>query len=234
MTERSSIFDMIGPVMIGPSSSHTAGVARIGRVARLILGAEPTEAAITFFNSFATTYEGHGSDRAVVAGLLGYSPDDRRLRDALEIAQQKGVQLRWRALNSAPKLHPNTLLIEAKAGERQVSVMGVSRGGGLITIVEIDGFHANIIGQSHLLLVLADDIPGSIALITTPIAQDGCNVATLIVTRRARQKDAKLIFELDDPIKPETLEHLRGLHWVKEVIYISKEELEAGTDTLDA
>lgn len=234
MTERSSIFDMIGPVMIGPSSSHTAGVARIGRVARLILGAEPTEAAITFFNSFATTYEGHGSDRAVVAGLLGYSPDDRRLRDALEIARQKGVQLRWRALNSAPKLHPNTLLIEAKAGERQVSVMGVSRGGGLITIVEIDGFHANIVGQSHLLLVLADDIPGSIALITTPIAQDGCNVATLIVTRRARQKDAKLIFELDDPIKPETLEHLRGLHWVKEVVYIAKEELEAGTDTREA
>lgn len=234
MTERSSIFDMIGPVMIGPSSSHTAGVARIGRVARLILGAEPTEAAITFFNSFATTYEGHGSDRAVVAGLLGYSPDDRRLRDALEIARQKGVQLRWRALNSAPKLHPNTLLIEAKAGERQVSVMGVSRGGGLITVVEIDGFHANIVGQSHLLLVLADDIPGSIALITTPIAQDGCNVATLIVTRRARQKDAKLIFELDDPISPETLEHLRGLHWVKEVVYIAKEELEAGTDTQEA
>jgi L-serine dehydratase len=170
MTERSSIFDMIGPVMIGPSSSHTAGVARIGRVTRLILGQEPTDVTVTFFNSFATTYEGHGSDRAVIAGLLGFSPDDRRLRDALHIAAQKGINIRWRALNSAPKLHPNTLLIEARAGDRTVSVMGVSRGGGLITIVEIDGFHANIVGQSYLLLILAEDIPGSIALITTPIA----------------------------------------------------------------
>jgi len=230
MSERSSIFDMIGPVMIGPSSSHTAGVARIGRMARLILGEEPTDVTVTFYNSFATTYEGHGSDRAVLSGLMDYSPDDRRLRDALLIAEKKGIHLHWRALNSAPKMHPNTLQVDARAGNHSVSVVGVSRGGGLITITQIDGFHANLSGQSTVLLVLAQDIPGSIALITTPIAADNCNIATLIVTRRARQNDAKLIFELDDELSSETLNHMKLLHWVKEVVYIPRVLFSRGTN----
>lgn len=220
MAERSSIFDMIGPVMIGPSSSHTAGVARIGRMARKILEEEPEEATITFYNSFAATYEGHGSDRAVAAGLLDFAPDDARLRDALKIADERGIKLKFQAVNSAPRLHPNSIRIQSRKGGRFRETLGVSRGGGLITIEEIDGFHANISGQSTTLIILAEDAVGSIAYITMPIATDQANVATLVVTRRAKKHDAMLIFELDAEIRKETLDYLRSYPWVKYVTYI--------------
>src|SRR5919107_2562504 len=109
MSGRSSIFDMIGPIMIGPSSSHTAGVVRIARVARHILGTQPTEAVITFYNSFARTYEGHGSDRAIVAGLLGYAPDDTRIRTAFDHATEAGLDYRFQSVGNASTMHPNNI-----------------------------------------------------------------------------------------------------------------------------
>ena len=197
MAERSSIFDMIGPVMIGPSSSHTAGVVRIGRMARNILGEEPRKITITFYNSFATTYEGHGSDRAVVAGLLGFQTDDDRIRNSIDIATEKGIEIYFKAMNSAPKLHPNTLKIEVEGSTKKKEIIGVSRGGGLYSIVEIDGFHANISGQATTLLIYADDAVGAIAYTTQVISDDPCNIGTLIVTRRAKNNIALHIYELD-------------------------------------
>lgn len=220
MAEKSSIFDMIGPVMIGPSSSHTAGVARIGRMARKILEQEPEEVTVTFYNSFATTYEGHGSDRAVVSGLMDFAPDDARLREALELAKSRGMKLHFQAVNSAPRLHPNTIRVRATAGARTREVLGISRGGGLITISEIDGFHANLSGQAATLIILAEDAVGSIAYLTMPISLDQANVATLIVTRRAKKNDALLIFELDSEIRQETLTYIRSYPWVKYITYI--------------
>lgn len=223
MAERSSIFDMIGPVMIGPSSSHTAGVVRIGRMARHILGEEPQEITITFYNSFATTYEGHGSDRAVIAGLLGFQTDDERIRNALDLAKERGIIIHFKAMNSAPKLHPNTLKIEVKGATKSKEVVGVSRGGGLYSVIEVDELHANISGQATTLLVYADDAVGAIAYVAQVISDNPCNIATLIVTRRAKNNIALQIYELDSPLSDETLEQLKNTPWVKEVIYIPYE-----------
>jgi len=223
MTERSSIFYILVPVMIGLSSSHTAGVVRIGRFTRKLLGKDPQMVTITFYNSFATTYEGHGSDRAILAGLMDFMTDDVQVRDALKIAQEKNIVYHFRSVQSAPRLHPNSIRVLAECEGKQVEVLGVSRGGGLITIAEIDGFHANLSGQSDTLAILADDVPGSIAFIADIVAHDDCNIATMTVTRRGKNNLAKLIMELDSALRPATLAYLSNLSWVKEVIFASHE-----------
>jgi L-serine dehydratase len=220
MTERSSIFDMIGPVMIGPSSSHTAGVARIGRLTRRLLGEPVSSAQITFYNSFATTYEGHGSDRALLAGLMDLAPDDERIREARALAEQVGLAFTIKAIGSAAKLHPNSVRIHAEGATRQIEVLGVSRGGGLVTIAEVDGFSADVSGQSYTLFVQAADVPGSIAFIASVVTHEQCNIATMNVSRKAKHSDAGLILELDSPLRPTTLDYLAQLHWVQSVNYI--------------
>src|SRR3712207_4413671 len=136
----SSIFDMIGPVMIGPSSSHTAGVVRIGRVAVKILGQVPEAAEIVFYNSFARPYEGHGSDRAIIAGLLDFATDDVRIRNSFDHAREQGLQYTFRSVGNASTMHPNTVKLVLKAPGRQVEVVGESKGGGLINIASVNGF----------------------------------------------------------------------------------------------
>ncbi|MCS6905414.1 MAG: L-serine ammonia-lyase, iron-sulfur-dependent subunit beta [Bacteroidia bacterium] len=217
---RSSIFDMIGPIMIGPSSSHTAGVARIGRMARKLLGETPKHVVLTFYNSFATTYEGHGSDRAAIGGLLDMSTDDERLRDALNIAQQSGIIIQMKSQSSAPKLHPNTIRILAQGETNTVEVLGVSRGGGLISITEIDGFFTNLSGVPNTLVILAQDIKGSIAFLSNIIAHDDCNIGTMTVARKGKNIDACLVLELDSPVRNTTLDYMRTLSWVKKVTFI--------------
>src|SRR5688500_2071438 len=126
MAEKSSVFDMIGPVMIGPSSSHTAGVVRIGRVARKLLGDKPDQADIIFYNSFARTYEGHGSDRAVIAGLLDYKTDDKRIKEALDIAVTEGLKYSFKSVGNASTLHPNTIRLSLRSGEKSMELLGES------------------------------------------------------------------------------------------------------------
>src|SRR5688572_23063259 len=134
MAEKSSVFDMIGPVMIGPSSSHTAGVVRIARTAIKILGGTPESVQVVFYNSFARTYEGHGSDRAIIAGLLDFKTDDKRIKEALEIADEKGLKYHFKSVGNASTLHPNTIKLVLRKGEETLEVVGESRGGGLINI----------------------------------------------------------------------------------------------------
>ena len=220
MSDRSSIFDMIGPVMIGPSSSHTAGVVRIGRVARRVLGCQPEHATITFYNSFAQTFEGHGSDKAVIGGLLDFKTDDAKIKTSLAIAEESILNYTFRASANASALHPNTIKIEMTAGERTASIIGVSRGGGLISIVEIDKIKCNFTAQAHTLIIDAKDKTGSIAYITAIIANDECNIATMTVGRSAKNADAKLVFELDSGLKPISIEYLQNLSWVNHVLYI--------------
>lgn len=220
MAEKSSIFDMIGPVMIGPSSSHTAGVVRIGRVARRLLGGKPDQADIVFYNSFARTYEGHGSDRAIIAGLLDYKTDDKRIKDALEIAPSEHLQYTFRSIGNASALHPNTIRLTLTKGERKVEVLGESKGGGLINIAEVDGFKAHFNASLHTLVITARDVKGSIAFISDVLAHDDCNIATMSVSRKGRNDIACLVIEMDSGLKPVTLEYLRSLAWIKEIIYI--------------
>lgn len=221
MPERSSIFDMIGPVMIGPSSSHTAAVARIGRIVRHLLGQAPESAVITFYNSFSRTYEGHGSDRAIVAGLLDFAPDDARLKHALELAREAGLSLSFKAVHHASQFHPNAIRLRLSAGLRHLQVLGISRGGGLISILEIDGFACQFSGQSETLVISARDVSGSVAFLTSIIAHEDCNIATMTVSRSARNDVAKLVIELDSPIRPLTVEYLRSVRWVLEVVYLT-------------
>jgi L-serine dehydratase len=220
MVERSSVFDMIGPVMIGPSSSHTAGVVRIGRTARKILGKQPVEATITFFNSFARTYEGHGSDRAIVAGLLDYKTDDKRIKEAFEHATSEGLKYSFKSVGNALTRHPNTVKLDLKAGEKAVQVIGESRGGGLIKITEVNGFSSGFTANLHTIIITASDTKGSIAYIANILSHDDCNIATMTVSRKGKNDLACLIIEMDSGLKAISLEYLRNLDWVKEVIYI--------------
>lgn len=225
MAEKSSVFDMIGPVMIGPSSSHTAGVVRIARAAIRLLGAAPEEAIITFYNSFARTYEGHGSDRAIIAGLLDFKTDDKRIKDAFTHAQELGLKYTFKSVGNASTMHPNTIKLNLKAVNREVEVIGQSRGGGVIKIVEVDGFSANFSATLHTLIIDAEDVAGSIAFIASVLAHDSCNIATMNVSRKGRNELARQFIEMDSGIKPITLEYLRQLSWVKYVIYIPNIDL---------
>ena len=212
---------MIGPVMIGPSSSHTAGVVRIARAAIRILGAVPAQATVTFYNSFARTYEGHGSDRAIVAGLLGYTPDDVRIRTAFDHATEAGLQYTFQSVGNASTMHPNTIKLNLTAPDgRQTEVLGQSRGGGVVRIVEVDGFPSDFSGSLHTLIIDADDVPGSIAFIASVIAHDNCNIATMMVSRKGRHDAARQFIEVDSPTKEITLTYLRQLDWVHGIIYI--------------
>src|SRR5690606_35237030 len=195
-------------------------VVRIGRVARRLLSARPDQAEITFYNSFARTYEGHGSDRAIIAGLLDFKTDDKRIRDALELATNEGLEYTFKSVGNASTLHPNTVRLVMKKDDRQVEVVGESRGGGLINISEFNGFKADFSASLHTLVITARDIKGSIAFISDVVAHDDCNIATMSVSRKGKHDLARLVIEMDSGLKPITLEYLRGLNWVTEVIYI--------------
>lgn len=220
MAEKSSIFDMIGPVMIGPSSSHTAGVVRIARAAIRILGGPAEEAEITFYNSFARTYEGHGSDRAVIAGLLDFKTDDLRIRESFQHAREAGLKYTFKSVANASALHPNSLKLLLRGQGRTVEVIGQSRGGGVIRIVEVDGFPADFSANMHTLMVEADDIKGSIAFIADVIAHDDINIAAMTVSRKGKNQVARQFIEMDSGLKPLTLAYIQQLSWIKNITYI--------------
>ncbi|MFZ5970422.1 MAG: L-serine ammonia-lyase, iron-sulfur-dependent subunit beta [Bacteroidota bacterium] len=221
MAEKSSIFDMIGPVMIGPSSSHTAGVVRIARVATKILGGIPEQAEVIFYNSFARTYEGHGSDRAIIAGLLDFKTDDKRIKDALDLAPQMGLHYTFKSVGNASTMHPNSIRLRiSRTNDEPIEVLGESKGGGIINIAEVNGFRADFSANLHTLIIFAEDKKGSIAFIANVLAHDDCNIATMSVSRKGKNDLACLVIEVDSGIKPVTFEYLKSLTWVKEVIYI--------------
>ena len=217
---KSSVFDMIGPVMIGPSSSHTAGVVRIARAAIRVLGAIPEEAVITFYNSFARTYEGHGSDKAILGGLLDLKTDDPGIKTSFELAKEKGLQYTFKSIGNASIYHPNTIKLNLKKGEQRIEVIGESLGGGVINIAEVDGFNANFSAQFHTLIIKADDISGAIAFISSVIAQEKTNIATMSVSRKGKNDLACHVIEMDSGIRSITIEYLKSLPWIKELIYI--------------
>lgn len=220
MSEKSSVFDMIGPVMIGPSSSHTAGVVRIARASRRVLGGMPDDAEITFYNSFARTYEGHGSDSAIIAGLLDFKTDDKRIKDSLELAKDAGLTYHFKSIGNASTLHPNTIKLILRKGDNVVEVIGESRGGGMINIAEVNGFKADFSANLHTVIITASDVKGSIAFIADVLAHDDCNIATMSVSRKGRNEVACLVIEMDSGIKPATLAYLQSLNWVIQIIYI--------------
>lgn len=213
---------MIGPVMIGPSSSHTAGVVRIGNAARKLFGEQPEKATITFYNSFARTYEGHGSDRAIVAGLLDFKTDDKRIKTALEIAETNNLKIRFKSVGNSSTMHPNTIAVKMESSNKKMSVIGESLGGGSIQIVDVDGFSARFSTALYTLIIRALDIKGSIAFMANVLSQAECNIATMTVSRKGKNDLACQVIEMDSDVNDVTLNYLTSLSFVKDIIYLPK------------
>ncbi|MEO5567278.1 MAG: L-serine ammonia-lyase, iron-sulfur-dependent subunit beta [Gemmatimonadaceae bacterium] len=219
-----SLLDIIGPVMVGPSSSHTAGACRIGLLARCLVGGTPQRASIELHGSFARTGEGHGTDKAIVAGLMGFKPDDERIRDALGIAEGEGLDFKFEKtrLGDDGVTHPNTARITLWHGDRESQLIGSSLGAGRILITEIDGFPVDVTGNYHTFVLIAEDIRGSIAAIATILAERGVNIAHLKLTRKQRGGDAFMVIDLDDPPPQGALDEVRALSWVRWSVALDK------------
>ena len=198
-----NLFDILGPVMVGPSSSHTAGAVRIGRMARTLLGAEVARADIGLHGSFADTGRGHGTDRALVAGLLGMKPDDLGIPQSFEIAANQGLEFHFHTARLRDA-HPNTAVLRLTgASGRKLEVVGASIGGGRINICQIDGITTNFGGDHNTLIVHNQDTPGHVAAVTTCLSQQGVNIATMQLYRSTAGGYAVMVLECDEPIPDE-------------------------------
>ena len=207
-----NLFDIVGPVMVGPSSSHTAGAVRIGQVSRHLLGESVKEAKILLHGSFLATGKGHGTDKALVAGLLGMAADDIRIPDSFDIGK---IQLK--------NAHPNSvkLLLVGESG-RNLEIVACSLGGGRIKICTIDGLEANFSGEYTTLVVHNDDQPGHVAEVTSMLAHKSVNIATMQLYRDHRGGSAVMVIECDKEIPEEGLNFLERLEGIQKVTYLAK------------
>ena len=217
-----SLLDIIGPVMVGPSSSHTAGACRLGLLARNLVGGTPEKARIELHGSFARTGEGHGTDKAIAGGLMGFRPDDERLRDALEIAQGEGLDYVFEKTTLDDDAHPNTTRITVERGERHAVMTGASLGAGRILVTEINGYAVEVSGTYHTIVLIAEDVKGSVAAIATILAEHGINIANLRLTRKQRGGDAFMVIEVDDAPGEPLRDEIRSLPWVRWAFRLDK------------
>lgn len=216
-----NIFDILGPIMVGPSSSHTAGAVKIGKVARMLLGAEPKHAWITLHGSFAATGAGHGTDKALIAGLLGMNPDDMRIPDSELIAEQQGLEycFQTKYIRGA---HPNTAVIRVDDGMgKEVNMQASSIGGGRIRVNGIDGIHVDFSAESPTLIVNNEDRPGHVAAVTSILAEADINIATLTLNRGKRGGKAIFVTETDLDIPSFVVEKISRIPGVLKVTYLN-------------
>ena len=208
MVRQRSVFDIIGPVMIGPSSSHTAGACRLGELARAVFGATPQRAHVLLHGSFASTGRGHGTDLALAAGLLGMRPDDERIPDAFEIARQAGLEIDF-AEADLGDAHPNTavFIMSDDAGNR-MTVRGSSLGGGDVIVTEIDSYDVEMTGELPLMIVAHVDRPGQIAGVTSVLAENSVNVASMHVSREHKGAGALMLIETDVEVPVQAAESI--------------------------
>jgi L-serine dehydratase len=216
-----SILDVMGPVMVGPSSSHTAGTARLGRVAREILDEEPLEVHFFLHPPLAATYRGHGSDFALVGGAIGLNVDDPRIPEAIRIAEQMEVKVEF-GEEDLGEVHPNTVRIETKGATREVEIIGSSIGGGVIEVFKINGFQSRFKGDSPTLLLFYRDRRGVIAEVANIIADEGINIASLYCSRKQRGKDAFMQVDVDSPLSKAALERIGSLVDVADARYLDR------------
>jgi L-serine dehydratase len=216
-----SIFDILGPVMVGPSSSHTAGAVRIGLMARLLLKEKPIYADVGFYGSFAATYLGHGTDRAIAAGLLGMQPDDMRIPSSLDIAKEQGLSIYFSAVNISDA-HPNTALLtlQGEKGNR-IAVQASSIGGGRIMINKIDGIDVNFNAEMPTLIVHNSDQPGHVALVTTLLYKNNINIASMQLYRNERGGYAVMVIETDQCIPHDIITQIQHFVGVIKVTYVN-------------
>jgi L-serine dehydratase len=214
-----SVFDIIGPVMIGPSSSHTAGAARIGRVARSLFGREPKWANISLYGSFAETYKGHGTDVAIIGGILDFDTDDERIINAIQIAEEKGMKLHFIEEEAVPD-HPNTARVSIGDENGELDLVGISIGGGKIEIIELNGFELKLSGNHPAVLVIHNDRSGTIAGVANTFAKFEINIGHMEVSRKEKGKMALMTIEVDQNIHDEVIHEIEQLPNVLKVTKI--------------
>lgn len=216
------LFDIIGPVMIGPSSSHTAGAARIGLAARMILGEDVVRADVGFHGSFEKTYHGHGTDRAIASGLLGYAVDDPRMRNALEMAEKANMQIRFYPV-VIRGAHPNTVRLNlVGVSGRTLEMEAASIGGGNIRIKSLDGLPVDFTGTENTMIIQHHDEPGVIAQVTGVLASNRINIATMQVYRHKQGGTAVMILELDGVPGGKTIQQIRSVNGVHSVHFLHR------------
>jgi L-serine dehydratase len=213
------LLDMIGPVMVGPSSSHTAGACRLGLLARYLLGEKPRRVEFGLHGSFAKTGKGHGTHLALTAGVLGLKPDDERLKESLALAEGEGVEVVFKEVELGD-VHPNTVRMALEGEKERISVTGSSLGGGLVRIFDVEGFEVRITGAMPTLVIRNVDTPGVVARVARILADDEVNIAHLTVSRKKKGGEAMMSLEVDRPLSEvplRYLEHLSYILWVRQI-----------------
>ncbi|MNK41296.1 L-serine dehydratase, beta chain [compost metagenome] len=223
MSKYKSVFDIIGPIMVGPSSSHTAGAVRIGRFARTILGGTPRHATILLHGSFLETGPGHGTDKGIVAGLLGMETYDPQVKESFEAAAREGMTFEVGEVNLGPKVHPCSakLILEAPDG-RKIDVIGTSIGGGNVAITEVDGYQVRLSGEYPTVITVHEDKPGVIGKVTGILAEQGVNVAFMNVARKQKGRDAFMTIEGDHDVPQEAIAAIAAVDGIRLTRYLPK------------
>lgn len=220
--KNSRVFDLLGPIMVGPSSSHTAGAVRLGLMAGKILAVDTKNARILLHGSFAQTGKGHGTHLALVAGLLGMYPDDERIKDAMQLAKGYGLDISFENADLG-QVHPNSVKFELTGTNNQrATIVGSSLGGGKVTITEVNEFRVKFTGEYFTLIVVYTDYPGMIAEITTKVASAGINIAQMKVSREGRGRRALTVIEADEVISNLLIEQIKELPKIESVMYLGQ------------
>ena len=214
------VFDILGPIMVGPSSSHTAGAARLGKVARAVAGADIEEVTFYLHGSFAKTYKGHGTDRALVAGILGMEPSDLRLRDSLEIARELGLKIDFKEADLGD-VHPNTVEFIIRGKEGNYGLIGSSIGGGSIEVTSVNGNAVNFTGAYPTVIVSNRDVPGVLSKVASILYDNDINIAFMKVFRNQKGKNATMVFEVDHEITAEIIGNIKAIEGINKVIMIN-------------
>ena len=223
-TDMLDIFDILGPIMIGPSSSHTAGAVRIGRMARTLLGEKPVKADIGLYGSFAETGKGHGTDRALVAGLLGMRPDDLRIPESFTVAAEEGLTFTIHPVELR-EAHPNTAVLTVESADgRKLELQAASTGGGRIRVDRLDGVEVSFTGIFNTLVVRHQDVAGELSRILNELSVSGVNIANMSLNRDRRGGAALTVVETDQKIPADALERIQALYGVLGATYYEKEE----------
>lgn len=214
-----SVFNILGPIMIGPSSSHTAGAVKLGYLTKTIFKGKFKQAEIYLHGSFARTFKGHGTDRALVGGLLGFRPDDERIKNSLQIAKKRGMKIDFH-LSDLRGVHPNTAKIKLQNEEKEMTIIGSSIGGSRIKITQIDQYQVDFSGEMPTLWVLHKDEPGEVGIITTILGDYKINIAKMIVFRNKKGEIGSSIIELDHQVNQKIITELNNMEDIYQVRYI--------------
>ena len=216
-----NIFDIVGPVMVGPSSSHTAGAVRIGQVSRKLLGESVKKAEILLYGSFLATGSGHGTKKAIIAGLMGMNTDDERIPDSFQYAKEQNMEFKFGEAD-LKDAHPNSvqLILTGESG-RKLEIVGESIGGSRINIAKIDGIQTNFSGEYPTLVVHNIDQPGHVTEVTSMLAHKAVNIATMQLYRSGRGGDAVMVIECDQEVPRESIKWLEHVEGISKVTYLS-------------